>query len=1018
MDASRPWTHAPPALISALHYFPIIYLKIMAVGCLTRLFTQSKCWGLPAWTLSVRRGLLERINPIKVRQFAVYHGKSTPDHNEFALAAEAAPNNNNGWIEWDVPLGGEMDEPMIDPEFNEMDDDDDDDDMSNLEYRHEVLMRKIEEVSDAEVTDSITIGEIHPRVATVEEQNLVLETWKADVVSFGNYVCSIGMLMFYPCTPSTTYTIHLTKRTTIITNPFEPTPRIYYNHDIFYDGDDDEELFPDEVKRIQQILKKTSFDAITPDFSITNSLSMRDEHLSTVPETESDELIKSSVENLVPNPSESEDLSNIGSECNVPVGDDFTTVSNPLFDAKNNFSSSDDKSSSDKDIDPHHFNAESGIIESLLNQDTLIISSPKFDSLLEEFSDELAHIDLIPPGINEADFDPEEDILIFERLLYDNSSPRPPKEFNSENSNALTESFSPFPIPVEDSDSIMEEIDLFLTLDDSMPPDIEYDDYDSEGDVLFLKELFSNYSPSLPENKSFHFDVPSSPRPPAKSPDDEIYFDDELPIAPTTTKQRLARKNKLKTRGNLLMALPDKHQLKFNIHKDAKMLMEALEKSFGGNKETKKVQKTLFKQQYENFTGSSSDSLDQIHDRLQKLISQLEILGESLSQEDINLKFLRSLPEGWRTHTIIWRNKTDLKDQSLDDLFNISTVASVSAVSTKVPAAALPNVETLSNAVIYSFFASQSNTPQLDNDDLKQIDADDLEEMDLKWQMAMLTSTTTATGKGTLQGSVAMTGAFRQKKNQPTMPSWHSPLQVLPLRDNALVVLRPKFEKAKQERDELQLTLKKFQTSSKNLNQLLASQTNDKTGLGYNTQVFTSSMFDCDEMFSSETDESLPASPIYDRYQSGEGYHAVPPPYTGTFMPPKPDLVFHDAPNVNETIYHAFNVKLSSTKPDKDLNHAQRGNHQQYARMTHPNPQRHMVPTAVFTKSKLVPLTAARPVTTTVPPPHVTRPRPAKTAVTKPHSPLRRNINHRPSPKPSNFPPKVTTVKASMVNAC
>nr|GEZ10405.1 hypothetical protein [Tanacetum cinerariifolium] len=201
-------------------------------------------------------------------------------------------------------------------------------------------------------------------------------------------------------------------------------------------------------------------------------------------------------------------------------------------------------------------------------------------------------------------------------------------------------------------------------------------------------------------------------------------------VAPTTAEQRLAKKDELKACGTLLMALPDKHQLKFNIHKDAKTLMEAIEKRFGGNKETKKVQKTLLKQQYEKFTGSSSESLDQIHDRLQKLISQLEILGESLSQEDINLKFLRSLPTEWRTHTLIWRNKTDLEDQSLDDLFNslkiyeaevkISVLASVSAASTKVYVSALPNVDTLSDAVIYSFFASQSNSPQLDNDDLKR----------------------------------------------------------------------------------------------------------------------------------------------------------------------------------------------------------------------------------------------------------------------------------------------------------
>ncbi|GKD76573.1 hypothetical protein Tco_1339194, partial [Tanacetum coccineum] len=171
------------------------------------------------------------------------------------------------------------------------------------------------------------------------------------------------------------------------------------------------------------------------------------------------------------------------------------------------------------------FNAESDLIESLLNRDTLIISSPKFDSLLEEFSGELAHIDLIPPGINEADFDTEEDIHLVEKLLYENSSPRPLEEFNSENSDAIIESFSPSLIPVEDTDSLMGKFDLFLTPDDSMPPSIENDDYDSEGDILFLEELFINDSPSLHENESFHFDVPSSPRPPAKPPDDGIYFE-------------------------------------------------------------------------------------------------------------------------------------------------------------------------------------------------------------------------------------------------------------------------------------------------------------------------------------------------------------------------------------------------------------------------------------------------------------------------------------------------------------
>nr|GEX49635.1 hypothetical protein [Tanacetum cinerariifolium] len=124
-----------------------------------------------------------------------------------------------------------------------------------------------------------------------------------------------------------------------------------------------------------------------------------------------------------------------------------------------------------------------------------IISSSKIDSLLDEFAGDLIFLKSIPPGFDEADCDPEEEIHLIEKLLYDNSSPRPPEEFNSENSDAVIESFSPSPIPVEDSDSFMKEIDLSLTLDDLMPLGIENDDYDSEGEILFLGELFSNDSP-------------------------------------------------------------------------------------------------------------------------------------------------------------------------------------------------------------------------------------------------------------------------------------------------------------------------------------------------------------------------------------------------------------------------------------------------------------------------------------------------------------------------------------------
>nr|GFA76363.1 hypothetical protein [Tanacetum cinerariifolium] len=237
---------------------------------------------------------------------------------------------------------------------------------------------------------------------------------------------------------------------------------------------------------------------------------MRDEHLNTIPATESDEFIKSRVENLVPNPSETKGENG----CDVPAC--FTTFSNVLFDSDYEFDSSDDQSLYDEDvpekiysnplfeeeiipmkINQHHDNAESVLVESLHTHDSSLIISSKIDSLLDEFAGELTLFKSIPPGIDETDCDPDEDIRLIKRLLYDNSSPRPPKEFISENSNAEIESFSPSPIPIKDSNSFMEEINLFFTLDDPMPPGIEEDDYDSKRDILILEELLDNYSFSL-----------------------------------------------------------------------------------------------------------------------------------------------------------------------------------------------------------------------------------------------------------------------------------------------------------------------------------------------------------------------------------------------------------------------------------------------------------------------------------------------------------------------------------------
>nr|GEY61491.1 hypothetical protein [Tanacetum cinerariifolium] len=264
---------------------------------------------------------------------------------------------------------------------------------------------------------------------------------------------------------------------------------------VCYDNDDDEESSNSLVDNI--ISELPSYSAVTPTEPI-DSLSMGDEHLDAISVTESNEFIKSCVENLVPNPSESEG-ENV---CDVAAG--FTTFSNVLFDADYDFDSSDDQSLFDEDflkmiysnplfdeeiipieIEKHSFNAKSDLIEYMPNHDSIITISLKIDSLFDEFASELTLLKSFPPGIDETDCLPEKEIRLTKRLLYDNSSP---------------------------------QIDLSFTPNDPMPPGIKEDDYDSKRDIPILEELLDNYSLSLPANESYHFDIPSPYRPPAKPP--------------------------------------------------------------------------------------------------------------------------------------------------------------------------------------------------------------------------------------------------------------------------------------------------------------------------------------------------------------------------------------------------------------------------------------------------------------------------------------------------------------------
>ncbi|GJU16574.1 hypothetical protein Tco_1144540 [Tanacetum coccineum] len=200
---------------------------------------------------------------------------------------------------------------------------------------------------------------------------------------------------------------------------FPPQPSQCRKIPICYDDDDDEYSFA-----TQEYLEKFS-SAITPDLPKSDSLIMEDKHLDTIPAPESDELIKSSVEDLIHTPSESDGISE--SECDFPVCDYSSSKKDKVLD---------DIISILPGNGNDHFNAEYSLIESMLNRDN-VISSPKIDFLLEEFTSELALIAPIPSGIVEADFDPKGDIRFIENLMYDNSFPRPPETLKDDSETVI-----------------------------------------------------------------------------------------------------------------------------------------------------------------------------------------------------------------------------------------------------------------------------------------------------------------------------------------------------------------------------------------------------------------------------------------------------------------------------------------------------------------------------------------------------------------------------------------------------
>nr|GEV40218.1 retrovirus-related Pol polyprotein from transposon TNT 1-94 [Tanacetum cinerariifolium] len=212
-----------------------------------------------------------------------------------------------------------------------------------------------------------------------------------------------------------------------------------------------------------------------------------------------------------------------------------------------------------------------------------------------------------------------------------------------------------------------------------------------------------------------------------------------MPI--TSVEEKAQRRLEVKARSTLMMGILNKHQLKFNSIKDAKQLLEAIEKRFGGNAATKNTQRNLLKQQFEKFSAPSSEMLDQTFDRLQKLVSQLELLDlDTMSMDDLynNLEVYEPKVKGVSSSNSKTQNMAFLSSTNSSTNVAVNTANGVSTASTQVNAAFSTNIDNLSDAVIFAFLASQPNSPQLAHEDLEQIHLDDVKEMDFRWKMAML----------------------------------------------------------------------------------------------------------------------------------------------------------------------------------------------------------------------------------------------------------------------------------------
>ncbi|GJY88725.1 hypothetical protein Tco_0503353 [Tanacetum coccineum] len=444
----------------------------------------------------------------------------------------------------------------------------------------------------------------------------------------------------------------------------------------------------------------------------------------------------------------------------------------------------------------------------------------------------------------------------------------------------------------------------------------------------------------------------------------------ETEVPPKTTQALLQRQSERKAKK--LLAIPDEYQLRFHGIKDANLC------------------------------------LDKAYDRFQKLISLLEVHGAVVPNKDANQKFLRALPSSWNNVALIMRNKDGIDDLDIDDLYNILKVfeadikGSSRSSSNSQNVAFLSTEDTSSNNevntansvsttsgynsygqasslsyiddLMFSFFANQSNSPQLDDEDLEQIDHDDLEEMDLKCQVAMLSirvrkghfarkyraprnqgnrNRDAGIGAGITpaglyhyiaqdeptefapmaytsnsSGSDTEAQLVVHQKNEAV---YEEKIAVLEFevkdKGNAVTRLKNQLDETLREKDDLKAKLEQFETSSKNLNKLINSQLSSKykTGLGYGDQLNENDSSGS-ELFNSVFDNHSSGgddNQTNDRFKKDNGYPVVPPPLTRNYMPPLADLSFV---GLDDSVYRPTANKTSASVSQVEKSTSQTSN--------------------------------------------------------------------------------------------